>query len=345
MKGQSMRILRTILCCILNCTLLLGLAGTSAIAQDHVVYDGFDGPGQGKHIVLISGDEEYRSEEMLPQLGKILAKHHGFKCTVLFAIGEDGTIDPVRRDNIPGLETLKTADLMIVFTRFRDLPDSQMKHFVDYVNSGKPIIGCRTATHAFKIDGESKYAEYSFRSKEWDGGFGRQVLGETWINHHGHHGKESTRGIIAPGMQAHPIVTGIQDGDIWGPTDVYGVNLPLPGDSQPIVLGQVLEGMNADDKPVVGKKNDPMMPIAWTRSFTGKSGNTSRVFTTTLGCAEDLESEGVRRLLVNASYWGLTMEDQIPAKAKVDIVGDYEAHPFGFGKFTKNVRPADLKMK
>jgi type 1 glutamine amidotransferase len=281
---------------------------------------------------------------MMPQLGKILARHHGFKCTVLFSLDDKGMIDPVRQDNIPGLEMLKDADLMIIFTRFRNLPDDQMEHIVEYVNSGKPIIGLRTATHAFKLAPESKYAEYSFRSQDWDGGFGRQVLGETWINHHGRHAKESTRGIIAPGMRDHPVVKGIQDGDIWGPTDVYGVRLPLPGDSQPLVFGQVLEGMNPDDKPVAGEKNDPMMPIAWTRSFTGKSGKTSRVFTTTMGCAEDLENQGLRRLLVNATYWALNMEDQITPDAKVDIVGTYEAHPFGFGKFTQDVRPADLKM-
>src|SRR4051794_14072119 len=104
-----------------------------------VVYQGGDGPGKGKHIVLVSGDEEYRSEEALPQLGKILAKHHGFKCTVLFAIDpKDGTINPNVKNNIPGLEALKTADLMIIATRMRDLPDEQMKHVVDYVESGKP---------------------------------------------------------------------------------------------------------------------------------------------------------------------------------------------------------------
>src|SRR6476469_8915226 len=98
-----------------------------------VIYDGFKGPGNGKHIVLVSGDEEYRSEETLPQLGKILAKHHGFKCTVLFAIDpKDGTINP-NVSNIPGLEALKTADLLIIFTRSRDLPDDQMQHLVEYI--------------------------------------------------------------------------------------------------------------------------------------------------------------------------------------------------------------------
>ena len=151
--------------------------------------------------MLISGDEEYRSEEALPQLGKILAKHHGFKCTVLFAIGKDGTINPNRNDNIPGLEALRSADLMIIATRFRDLPDEQMKEVVAYVESGRPIIGMRTATHAFNLKGKT-YADYSWNSKEWNGGFGRQVLGETWVSHHGNHGKESTRGIIAPGRRA-----------------------------------------------------------------------------------------------------------------------------------------------
>src|SRR5687767_7322702 len=90
-------------------------------ADPWVVYEGAEGPGKGKHIVLISGDEEYRSEEALPQLGKILAKHHGFKCTVLFPIAADGTIDP-NVSNIPGLQALESADLMVIFTRFRDLP-------------------------------------------------------------------------------------------------------------------------------------------------------------------------------------------------------------------------------
>src|SRR5438093_9132680 len=122
--------------------LALAAAGSLPAADPWVVYEGAAGPGKGKHVVLISGDEEYRSEETLPQLAKILANHHGFKCTVLFAIDpKDGTINPNRRDNIPGLEALDAADLMVIFTRFRELPDDQMKHIVDYVKSGRPIIG------------------------------------------------------------------------------------------------------------------------------------------------------------------------------------------------------------
>ena len=322
------------------------LSAPTRAADPWLTFEGSDGPGKGKHVVLISGDEEYRSEEALPQLAKILAERHGFKATVLFAINpKDGTIDPVVNDNIPGLEALRTADLMVIATRFRDLPDDQMKEVVAYVESGRPVIGMRTATHAFNIGGGKTYARYGWNQKEWDGGFGRQVLGETWVNHHGHHGQESTRGVLAPGAEGHPVLRGIKDGDVWGPTDVYTVNLPLPGDCKPLVLGQVLKGMSPSDGPVEGKKNDPMMPVAWVKTFTGPSGKAARVFTTTMGAATDLQSEGTRRLLVNAAYWATGMEDRITPDAPVAIVGEYAPRPFGFGGHKKGVKPADLAGK
>lgn len=315
-------------------------AGLAQADQEWVVYEGKEGPGKGKHIVLVSGDDEYRSEETLPQLGKMLATHHGFKCTVLFPIDPStGEIKPDYQKNIPGIEALDTADLMILCTRFRNLPDEQMKHFVDYVESGKPIVAMRTATHAFNLDGQSSYQDYSWNKP--DGGFGRRVLGETWVAHHGVHGKESTRGIAAPGEESHPIVRGIKAGEIWGPTDVYTVKLPLPGDSKPIVLGQVLVGMQPDDAPLEGAKNDPMMPVAWTKSYTGKSGKASRIFTTTMGAATDFVNTGVRRMLVNATYWSLGMEDQITDRLNIDLVGEFKPTKFGFGGFVKGVKPAD----
>jgi hypothetical protein len=296
-----------------------------------------------KRIVLVSGDEEYRSEEGLPQLAKILSARHGFDCTVLFAIDPaDGTIQPNLRTNIPGLEALDSADLMVMLLRFRDLPDQQMKHIVDYVESGRPIVGMRTATHAFDLKSSPTYRRYSWNSKEWDGGFGRQVLGETWIDHHGKHGVQSTRGILAPGAQDHPILRGIRDGDIWCPTDVYQVRLSLPGDSRALVLGQVLEGMRPGDAPAEGKANDPMLPVAWVKTYTGAQGKTARVFTTTMGASQDLLSEGVRRMLVNACYWALALEAHLPAKTNVDLVGEYHPLPFGFNGYRRGVKPAAL---
>lgn len=308
--------------------------------QPWVTYDGH-GPNKGRRIVLVSGDEEYRSEEALPQLGKILATHHGFTCTVLFAVDpKTGEIDPKRNDNIPGLEALQTADLMVMFLRFRNLPDDQMKFIADYVAAGKPIVALRTSTHAFNNPGSKAYANWAWNSKAWSGGFGRQVLGETWISHHGDHGRQSCRGIVAPGVKDHPVLVGIKDGDVWGPTDVYGVRLPLPDGCKPLLLGQVLDGMKPDSPPATGPKNNPMMPIAWVRDrYADKD---VRLFTTTMGSSQDLQSEGFRRLLVNACYWAM---DLMPGKATVDLVGEYTPSPFKFDGHKRGVKPADLTIK
>jgi len=329
--------------------LFVAFVSSAAMAADPwLVIEGGEGPGKGKHVVLVSGDEEYRSEEGLTQLAKILAKHHGFTCTVLYAIDPaTGEIDPMNQKNIPGLEALRKADLMVIATRFRNLPDEQMQEIDAFLKAGKPLIGLRTATHAFSIPKESRFARYSWNNKTetFTEGFGRQVLGETWISHHGHHGHESTRGLIVPEAKDHPIVRGIKDGDIWGPTDVYGVRLPLPGDSKPLVLGQVLEGMTPDSPVVEGadaKKNEPMMPIAWTKTYAIEGGPTGRVFTTTMGSSTDLASAGLRRLLVNAAYWAVGLEDKIPAAANVELVGTYEPTPFKAGGHKKGVKPADL---
>jgi len=319
---------------ILGMVLLVSVAS----AADWLSIAGTAGPGKGKRIVLVSGDEEYRSEQALPQLARILAARHGFDCTVLFAIDPgDGTINPNRSDNIPGLEALDSADLMVIFTRFRDLPDAQMKHIVDYVESGRPIVAIRTATHAFDLKTSPTYRRYSWNSKEWDGGFGRQVLGETWINHHGRHAVQSTRGIVVQGQEQHPILRGIASGAIWVPTDVYRVRLPLPEGTQPLVLGEVLEGMKESDAPAAGQQNDPMMPVAWTRSYRG-----ARTFTTTMGSAQDMLNEGFRRLLVNACYWAIGLEARIDAQANVDLIGAYDPLPFKFGGAAKGVKVSDL---
>jgi len=335
-----MKLLNKLLCagCLAS---ILALSGP-VHAKQWTVLEGREGPGNGKHIVFLVGDEEYRSEDSMPQLAKILAVHHGFKCTVLFAINrETGEIDPQTLDNIPGLHLLETADLMVMFLRFRELPDEQMKYIIDYTNSGKPIVGFRTSTHAFfyRKNKNSPYARYSFRSKEPNGGYGRQVFGETWINHYGRHQVESTRGLIAKGMENHPIVKGIDD--LWGESDVYGLTT-LEGDCKPLIMGQVLSGMNPTDKPNPDKE---LVPVAWTKTYTGEKGKTAHVFTTTMGHSFDFNNEGVRRLAVNACYWALGMEDKIPAKSKVDIVGQYNPNKIGMGKHQRGLKPSDHELK
>ena len=311
-------------------------------AAEWVVYDGKEGPGKGKKVVLISGDEEYRSEEGLPMLAKILAVRHGFHCTVLFPINAtDGTIDPIIQTNIPGMAALDAADLCVMALRFRELPDAEMKHFVAYLNDGKPIVALRTSTHAFAYERnkQSPYSRYDWHSSEWQGGFGQQVLGDTWVSHHGDHGKESTRGVINEAFKNHPILRGVSA--IWCPTDVYTIT-HLPADTQILVRGEVLSGMKPDDSPVSGPKNNPMMPLVWIRHYRGQERKDSRILATTMGAAVDLENEGLRRLLVNGCYWAVGLEGKIPAKANVDYVGEYHPTWFGFGKYKKGVKPDDL---
>ena len=331
--------------------------GPESKAEETLQWLTYEGDADKPNIVFVSGDEEYRSEEALPLLAKIMNKHHGFNCTVLFAQEPDkpGIVNPNHRFNIPNLESLKGADLMFIFTRFRDLPDDQMQYIDDFLMSGKPVVGVRTSTHAFQFKDEhpdSKWAHYGnfYESDdEWNDGFGRLVLGEKWISHHGWHRHQSTRGVKAAGTDAHPIWSGIENGAIWGPTDVYGVRLPLPDNSQPIVLGQAvnrsgeydeedpLYGLRdtdtevADENPkreASGNPNDPMMPVAWTKSYQLPGGEEGESFASTIGSSTDLLNEGVRRLLVNSVFHLLDLE--VPGKANVDIIGEYDPTPYMF---------------
>jgi hypothetical protein len=219
-----------------------------------------------------------------------------------------------------------------------------MKHFVDYLHAGKPIIALRTSTHAFAYaqNKQSPYAKFDWQNKDWPGGFGQQVLGDTWIDHHGAHGKESTRGVINEANKSHPILRGVSD--IWVPTDVYRV-IHVPADAQVLIFGQVLSGMKPTDDQVSGPKNNPMMPVAWVRNYASDNTHASKIVTTTMGAAVDLQNDGLRRLIVNAAYWCVGLEDKIPAKANVEYVGTYNPSWFGFGKFVKGIKPSELELK
>jgi hypothetical protein len=356
----------------LPAVLTLAALAPSLFAADQlwISYEGKTGPGKGKHVVLLAGDEEYRSEESLPQLAQILSERHGFKTTVLFSINPpgwsareiadfkkanptapepkagdpdpaDGTIDPNEPANEPGMEALDSADLCVIALRFRRWPDEQMKHFADYVAAGKPLIGLRTSTHAFS---GLKGAFANFNN------FGKNVLGEGWVSHWGRHKSEATRGVIEPGAASDPLLRGVSD--IFGDTDVYEAY--PPGDAKILVRGQVLKGMKPEDAPADYKKkratdkaeqpvNDPAMPVVWTREVKNDAGKTNRILCTTMGSATDLQYEGLRRLLVNATYAFTGLE--VPAMANVTLIGEYKPTFYGFGGFTKGVRPSDLLSK
>jgi type 1 glutamine amidotransferase len=303
-------------------------------------------PGKGKKIVLLSGDEEYRSEESMPMLAKILTEQHGYRCVVLFSINPDTkTVDPNYQSNTPGLHHLDDADAAIMCLRFRAWPDAQMAHFEKFVMEGKPFVALRTSTHPFnyKADSNSSYKNWSFNNKEWEGGFGQQIVGETWHTHHGNHASQATRGVIAPDAKASPILKGVND--VFGPSDVYGV-VHLPSTAKVLMLGQVLKGMSPTDPPLEGPKNDPMMPLVWTKEYQMPKGKPGKLICTTMGAANDLLSEDLRRLVVNATYWMTGLEDKITDRASVSIPETYKPSNFGFKPANffseQSIKPSDL---
>jgi hypothetical protein len=315
--------------------LTLALATLNA-AGAPLVYQGTDGPGKGKHIVFIASDHEYKSEEILPELARILAKHYGFKCTVLFGLDATGAIKP-GESNIPGTDALATADLMVIFTRFQNLPKEQMQPIVDYLNRGGPVMGLRTATHAFKIPKDNPFAKYDHANKDdtYKGGFGRQILGETWVGHYGPNHKSSTRLRIVPEKASHPVLIGVKD--VWSEIGAYNAS-PIEG-SEILLSAQPLDGMKPDS-PIDATKKP--MPGVWVRTYKSESGKEGRVFATTYGGSGDLLNDGFRRLLVNAAFWTMGLESAIKPDSDISIVGVYRPTWHGGAKRAAGVKPEHL---
>ncbi|NNE92187.1 MAG: hypothetical protein HKN23_11115 [Verrucomicrobiales bacterium] len=302
----------------------LALATTAALADHHagkvLKLPGKDGPGKGKKIVLVAGDEEYRSEEAMPMLGKIMSQKHGFDCVVVFSWDPEGKyIDPNNQQGLVGLVELKDADLMIIGTRFRKPSDEEAAHLTEFMNAGKPVIGIRTATHAF--NGPQKFGD-SIGFGEW----GRKILGEQWVSHHGGHKREGARGVIEKENADHPILNSVED--VFAPSDVYGVK-HLTDEDTILLRAAVTETLDPASKPVEGGKNDPMQALAWLHPYTAPNGTAKGTsFCTTAGASVDLVSEDLRRLLVNAAYHLTGLE--VPEKADVDYVDPFYPSFYGF---------------
>ena len=320
---------------ILVTGLSVNLMAQSLIYHDEAMTDGI---GSGKHIVFLAGDHEYRSEETLPALAKILAKNYGFKCTVLFNVDkESGEIIP-GNNNMPGTESLETADLMVVFLRFQNFPDEQMQPIADYLERGGPVVGMRTSTHAFKIPKDSTFARFDFKypGEEFEKGFGRQILGETWVSHYGKNHVMCTRLDLVEEQKEHPILRGVENP--WAQCGGYWVE-PIEG-STVLAMAQPLQGMTPDS-PEAKDKNP--CPGVWVREYTSKSGQSGRVFTTTYGASEDILDDDFRRMMLNGCLWSVGLEDQIAADANIDFVGRYTPLTFGFGTYREGVKPAEYE--
>ena len=168
--------------------------------------------------------------------------------------------------------------------RFRALPDDQLELILDYVNSGKPIVGFRTSTHAFRYP-------KSHKNEKHNSGFGTDVFGQRWITHHGH--KSTTEVSIIPEMKDHPIFKGVYDGfpcSSW----LYHV-APLVGDCKPLMMGKAVNSNKEDSD-----KFPLTQPVVWTKTYRG-----ARVFFTTLGHPKDFEEYTFRRLVMNGIVWAL----------------------------------------
>jgi len=307
-----------------------------------LTYKGDIGPGNGKHIILIAAEQEYRSEQSMPMMASILAKHHGFDCTVLFGVNDDGLVDPTmpvypkkgeeadfKQHSISGLEHLESADLVIFFLRLLTLPQDQQQQIARYLDSGKPIIGLRTTNHGFR-----RPLPYKIEGKQVRIG---DLLGGTFLEHHGNWHRDSTRGDLVDSMKSHSILTGVSD--IWGPSDVYRTykeEESLPKDCTALVYGQPLIGRKQHGPS--NPEKEPL-PVVWTKHWQTSSGQSARVFHSTMGSAKDLENPGLRRLIINATYWGVGLEESISANSKVSTIGEYDPLPSGFNYEKLGVAP------
>ena len=299
------------------------VAGASILAAEtYLSFPGKQGPGKGKHIVFIAGDEEYRSEEALPMLAKILSQRHGFDCTVLFSLDATGSyIDPNNQKSISNPQAMAKADLIMIQTRFRQWSPEEYQYLADFLNAGKPIIGLRTSTHAFT--GPGKTGEFKWSN------FGLKILGEEWVAHHGGHKVQGARGVIEEANAKHPILNSVKD--VFALSDVYTVKNLDEKESKVLMRGAVTATLDPASKPIDGPKNNPMMPVAWVREFTAPNGTTKgKAFCTTMGASIDFKSEDLRRMLVNSSYYLLGLN--VPAKADVTFVDPFEPTMFGFNK-------------
>jgi len=292
------------------------------------------------YIVFVTGDEEYRSEESMPMLAAILKRDFGFKVTVLYAVNSQGEIDPYALDNIPHTEVLDDADLMVMFTRFRKLPPEQLAPILRYAESGKPVVGFRTATHAFRYDGGELAAKMN---EAWP----KDLFGQCWITHHGHFGDglEYLTAVEPVPNPDEPILRGVKPFLAYSWLyHVEGGGDTLTGDCKPLAIGRTLKSSHAARHDRYPATN----PVAWTKIRKTASGKEGRVFFTTLGHPFDFKDDSMRRLALQGILWALGQEERIPAEGvSVEFASPYEPNNSGFGpdKYQKGRRPEPIASR
>ena len=317
--------------------LLTAAFATSPLYASSIVYEGEAGPGLGKHIVFLASDHEYRAEETCPALARILAKHYGFKCTVVFGVDKDGFIE-AGSSRVSGLAALEKADLFFIVARFLNPPDEEMAHIEAYLERGGPVVGLRTSSHAFQIPANSKYAKYDFNSKiaGYEDGFGYQVLGNTWVGHYGENHKQGTRITTIPEQRGNVILTGV------GETAFTHAGAYVGKAAQDFTVLTTSQPLISMDPNAEADTTKPPMPSTWTRQYAAKDGSKHRVFHSTQGASEDVLDNNYRRLILNGTLWAMGMEKQIKPDLNIAFVGPFQPNTFSFGGHAKKVKPADL---
>ncbi|MGI9240724.1 MAG: ThuA domain-containing protein [Verrucomicrobiales bacterium] len=256
--------------------MLLALAGIQLAAADE----------KKPHVVLVVGTLHYSPELTMPPIAKEL-ETFGFRTTVVMGKGNP---EKKTENVLPGIEALRDADLAIFFTRFLKLPDREWQVIEDYLRSGKPVIGLRTAGHSFK------YPKDHVRF-EWNDGFGRRVFGSPYVVHQ----QSETEITVVEENAGHPIMAHVKKDQWTSPGTLYLAR--LEEGCIPLVSGSGT-GRERKIKRSFGEvqvKKFETAPVAWAweNEWGGKS------FYTSFGHPGDFAEESFNRMLINAAHWGV----------------------------------------
>jgi nicotinamidase-related amidase/type 1 glutamine amidotransferase len=223
------------------------------------------------HVIFIVGDSEYESGRTVPAWAKAELEPRGIRCTFL----QD---DPKKPFNLPQLAELPKADALFIAVKRRGVPPDQLAAIRDFAESGKPVLGIRTASHAF----DPKKPEPGMAV--WPT-FDRDIFGGWYQNHYGK--GPATLATRAPEAKEHPVLTGIPSGELRFESHLYKCREFVPGTTQ-LLIGK-LEG-----NPEV------VEPVAWVNEAPKR-----KAFYTSLGSPDDMAQPALRRLLLNAALWSV----------------------------------------
>lgn len=227
-------------------------------------------------LVFMIGEDEYHTWETLPEFADKDVKAKGYEVTVIHA-------DAADKNNFPGLtKALEKADLLLVSVRRRTPPKDQLDAVRAFLAAGKPLIGIRTACHAFALRPKDKLANETLAA--WQD-FDPEVIGGHYTNHHPAGPLSAIT--LAPGADKESILQGIDVAKLVGNGSLYKV-APLEKSTTPLLIGTI--------------PGQPAEPVAWTNHYGPKE---ARIFFTSLGHPDDFKNGEFRRLLLNSIAWAL----------------------------------------